>query len=216
MGVQLRLLPLIYCNRYCCSKNQYLAGNWLLVMGKTLWQWLEIMLVTPTLGTPEPPKNASLSKMGLKKPRVKRGNENEKHTWKRGTSASPTCCWSRCGVQGTSGVGTGWCLCAAQVHPCFIAIIRKPWNQLFQEAPESPERSQVSKHCVCVEKQECLNVWGSISSSSGISLRTAVKITWISCRLTWANPSLINTIRNRGQRTKFCPGLYWLKPCREF
>lgn len=114
------------------------------------------------------------------------------------------------------GVFTGWCLFASQVHPFFIPIIIKPWNKSFQEVLESPKRSQLSKYCVHVEKQECLNVWGSISSSSGISFRTTVKITWISCRLTWENPSLINTIRNRGQRTKFCPGLYWVKTCREF
>lgn len=116
----------------------------------------------------------------------------------------PPAAQSSCGVQGGF---TGWCLFASQVHPFFIPIIINPWNKWCQEALESPERSQLPKYCTCVEKQECLNVWGSSSSSSGISLRTPVKITWIACRLTWENPSLINTIRNRGQRTKFSPGL---------
>lgn len=50
MGVKRRLLPLIHWNRHCSSKNQYLAGNQLLGVGETLWLWLEMMLVAPTLG----------------------------------------------------------------------------------------------------------------------------------------------------------------------
>lgn len=175
-------------------------------MGKTLWLWLGVMLVPPTLGTPTlgtpvlPPKMASLSEMGLQKPRVSEGREWKAHLER----------WNICTMHLLQGAAVQPCrdalgtaqlgVSASQLHPWFIEIISSP-RQHFISGITSKVSTQ---YWICLENQECLNVWGS---SSGISLRTPVQITWISCRLTWENPSPINTIRNRGQRTKICAEL---------